>query len=69
MLITENEVTNLMDLLKIPVEKRDFAELKKRIQNLMGKNDNFAIFSDMILFWAVIRILIVGYFAVQCMML
>ena len=33
------------------------------------KNDNFAIFSDMILFWAVIRILIVGYFAVQCMML
>ena len=30
-----------MDLLKIPVEKRNFAELKKRIQNLMGKNDNF----------------------------
>ena len=41
MLITEDEVTNLMDLLKIPVEKRNFAELKKRIQNLMEKNDNF----------------------------
>ena len=40
MLITEDQVTNLMDLLKIPVEKRNFEELRDRIQNLIEEKDN-----------------------------
>ena len=40
MFITEDQVTNLMDLLKIPVEKRNFVELRDHIQNLIEENDN-----------------------------
>ena len=44
MTITEEEFTNLMDLLKIPVEKRNFEGLWDRIQFLnayyLSKNDN-----------------------------
>ena len=34
MLITEEQSTNLMDLLKIPIEKQNFEELRDRIQFL-----------------------------------
>ena len=40
MAIPEDKVTNLMDLLKIPVEKRNFEELWDRIQNLIEENDS-----------------------------
>ena len=40
MLITEDQVTNLMDLLKIPVEKRNFEELRDQIQNLIEVKEN-----------------------------
>ena len=40
MLITEDQATNLMDLLKIPEEKRNFKELRDRIQNLIEEKDN-----------------------------
>ena len=37
----EDQIINLMDLLKIPEEKRNFKELRNRIQNLIKENDNF----------------------------
>ena len=36
----EDQIINLMDLLKIPEEKRNFNELRNRIQNLIQENDN-----------------------------
>ena len=36
----EDQITNLMDLLKIPVENRNFKELRDRIQNLMEEKDS-----------------------------
>ena len=38
MAIPEDKVTSLMDLLKIPVEKRNFEELWNQIQNLIEKD-------------------------------
>ena len=35
----EDQITNLMDLLKIPVENRNFKELRDRIQTLMEEKD------------------------------
>ena len=42
MLITEDQVTNLMNLLKIPEEKRNFEELRDQIQNLIEEKDNLS---------------------------
>ena len=42
MLITEDQATNLMNLLKIPVEKRNFEELRDQIQNLIEEKDNLS---------------------------
>ena len=36
---TEDQITNLMDLLKIPSEKRNFVELQDQIQNMIEAND------------------------------
>ena len=36
---TENQITKLMDLLKIPSEKRNFVELQDQIQNMIEAND------------------------------
>ena len=36
----ENQMNYLMDMLKIPAEKRNFSELKDRIQSLIGEKDN-----------------------------
>ena len=36
----QDQITNLMDLLKIPEEKRNFNELRNRIQNLIEQNDS-----------------------------
>ena len=36
----QDQITNLMDLLKIPEEKRNFNELRNRIQNLIEENDS-----------------------------
>ena len=43
MLITEDQVTTLMDLLKIPVEKRNFVEFRDRIQNLLKENESLTV--------------------------
>ena len=40
MLITEDQATNLMNLLKIPVEKRNFEELRDQIQNLIEEKES-----------------------------
>ena len=37
----ENQMTILMDLLKIPAEERSFSELKDQIQNLIEERDSF----------------------------
>ena len=42
MLITEDQATNLMNLLKIPVEKRNFEDLRDQIQNLIEEKDNLS---------------------------
>ena len=42
MLITNDQAINLMDLLKIPVEKRNFEELRDRIQNLIEEKENMS---------------------------
>ena len=34
----ENQMTILMEMLKIPAEKRNFKELQERIQNLIEEN-------------------------------
>ena len=39
MALPENLLTNLMDLLKIPSEKRTFTEVRNRIQYLIEEND------------------------------
>ena len=39
MALPENLLTNLMDLLKIPSEKRTFTEVRNRIQTLIEEND------------------------------
>ena len=39
-LINQDQAINLMDLLKIPVERRNFEELRNRIQNLIEEKDN-----------------------------
>ena len=44
MLITEDQATNLMNLLKIPVEKRNFEDLRDQIQNLIEEKENFKRF-------------------------
>ena len=36
----QDQITNLMDLLKIPEEKRNFNELRNRIQNLIEEKDS-----------------------------
>ena len=41
MAIPEDKATSLMDLLKIPVEKRNFEELWDQIQNLIEEKDRF----------------------------
>ena len=41
MAMSKDEVTFLMDLLKIPVENRNFMELCSQIQNLIEENENF----------------------------
>ena len=41
MAMSEDEVTNLMDLLKIPIENRNFKELRGQIQNLIEEKENF----------------------------
>ena len=38
----ENQMNYLMDMLKIPAEKRNFSELKDRIQSLIGEKDNLS---------------------------
>ena len=38
MAFTEDQINNLMDLLKIPTEKRNFKELQERIQKLIEEN-------------------------------
>ena len=35
----ENQITILMDLMKIPAEERNFQELKKRIEKLMEEKE------------------------------
>ena len=35
----ENQITILMDLMKIPEQERHFEELKKRIENLINEKD------------------------------
>ena len=42
MALPEDQVTKLMDLLKIPVKKRNFEELWHQIQNLIEENDNLS---------------------------
>ena len=44
MAMSEDELTNLMDLLKIPVENRNFMELCSQIQNLIEEKENFKRF-------------------------
>ena len=39
MLKSEDQIINLMDLLKIPEEKRHFDVLKDKIQNLIEENE------------------------------
>ena len=39
-LLNEDQVSNLMDLLKIPSEKQNFEELSNRIQNLIQENNS-----------------------------
>ena len=41
MAMSKDEVTFLMDLLKIPVENRNFKELRGQIQNLIEEKENF----------------------------
>ena len=41
MAMSKDEVTFLMDLLKIPVENRNFMELCSQIQNLIEEKENF----------------------------
>ena len=41
MALPEDQVTKLMELLKIPSGKRNFQELQDQIQNLIEENDNF----------------------------
>ena len=41
MALTENQVTKLMNLLKIPAEKQNFEELQDQIQNLIEEKDSF----------------------------
>ena len=40
--LVEDQFTDLMDLLKIPLEKRNFAELRNQIQNLIVEKDNLS---------------------------
>ena len=40
MLKPEDQIINLMDLLKIPEEKRNFDVLRDQIQNLIEENDS-----------------------------
>ena len=42
MALPEYQVTKLMDLLKIPVEKRNFEELWDQIQNLIEEKRKLA---------------------------
>ena len=44
MAMSKDEVTFLMDLLKIPVENRNFMELCSQIQNLIEEKENFKRF-------------------------
>ena len=39
-LLNKDQVIELMELLKIPVKKKIFGELKDRIQNLIEENDS-----------------------------
>ena len=39
-LLNKKQVIKLMELLKIPVKKKNFGELKDRIQNLIEENDS-----------------------------
>ena len=41
MAFIEAQVTELMDLLKIPMEKRNFEEYRDQIQNLIEEKDRF----------------------------
>ena len=36
-----NQMTILMDLLKIPKEERNFEELKNKIEKIIEENDNY----------------------------
>ena len=44
--ITEDQFNNLMDMLKIPEEKRNFKESKGQIETLIYKNEKFQIYED-----------------------
>ena len=44
MALTEDKVTKLMDLLKIPVEKQNFEELHNQIQTMMEENTKLMAF-------------------------
>ena len=41
MVLPDDQVTKLMNLLKIPAEKRNFEELQDQIQNLIEENNSF----------------------------
>ena len=38
---SEDQLNKLMDMVKIPIEKRNFEELHDQIQNLIEENDSF----------------------------
>ena len=40
----ENQMTNLMDLLKIPKEERNFEELRERIEKMIENNNNLTTY-------------------------
>ena len=44
MALTEDKVTKLMDLLKIPVENQNFEELHNQIQTMMEENTKLMAF-------------------------
>ena len=46
MAFTEDQINNLMDLLKIPTEKRNFEEFRNQIQNLIEEKDSLRAFYD-----------------------
>ena len=40
-MVSEDQLNKLMDLVKIPIKKRNFDELHDQIQNLIEENDSF----------------------------